>query len=112
MRRPRRRRCVEHARAVRRLHPVRNREVRKAHQGSQHQGEPMKQIGIGVIGVGWCGGIRAETLAKHPLVKSLHLAETRAERLDELSKKFKPASATADYKQLLNNREIEAVYIS
>ena len=72
----------------------------------------MKQIGVAVIGTGWCGGIRAETLAKHPLVKSLHIAETRAERLDELSKKLKPASATADYRELLKNRDIEAVYIS
>src|SRR6195256_1821713 len=72
----------------------------------------MKQIGVAIIGVGWCGGIRAETLAKHPLVKSLHLAETRPERLEELRAKLKPASATADYKQLLGNREIEAVYIS
>jgi scyllo-inositol 2-dehydrogenase (NAD+) len=72
----------------------------------------MKPIGVAVIGTGWCGGIRAETLAKHPLVKSLHLAETRAERLDELNRRLKPATATADYKQLLGNREIEAVYIS
>ena len=72
----------------------------------------MKQIGVAVIGTGWCGGIRAETLARHPLVKSLHLAESRRERLDELNAKLKPAGATADYKQLLGNREIEAVYIS
>jgi predicted dehydrogenase len=72
----------------------------------------MKQIGVAVIGTGWCGGIRAETLARHPLVKSLHLAETRAERLDELKRKLSPASATADYKQLLGNRDIDAVYIS
>ena len=72
----------------------------------------MKQIGVAIIGVGWCGGIRAETLAKHPLVKSLHLAETRPERLAELKAKLNPASATADYKQLLGNRDIEAVYIS
>jgi len=31
----------------------------------------MKQIGVGIIGTGWCGGIRAETCAAHPLVKSL-----------------------------------------
>ena len=37
----------------------------------------MRQIGVAVIGTGWCGGIRAETLAQHALVKSLHLAETR-----------------------------------
>jgi len=72
----------------------------------------MKQIGVAVIGTGWCGGIRAETLAKHPLVKSLHLAEIRAERLDELKRKLSPASASADYKQLLGNRDIDAVYIS
>ena len=72
----------------------------------------MKQIGVAVIGVGWCGGIRAETLAKHPLVKSLHLAETRAERLEELKSNLRPASATADYRELLKNRDIEAVYIS
>jgi len=72
----------------------------------------MRQIGVAVIGTGWCGGIRAETLARHPLVKSLHLAETRAERLAELKAKLTPASATADYKQLLGDRDIEAVYIS
>ena len=72
----------------------------------------MRQIGVAVIGTGWCGGIRAETLAKHPLVKSLHLAEIRAERLDELKRKLNSATASADYKPLLANREIEAVYIS
>jgi predicted dehydrogenase len=72
----------------------------------------MRQMGVAVVGTGWCGGIRAETLASHSLVKSLHLAETRAERLAELKQKLKPASATADYKQLLGNKDIEAVYIS
>src|SRR5436190_9623071 len=72
----------------------------------------MRQIGVAVIGTGWCGGIRAETLASHALVKSLHLAETRTERLAELKAKLKPATATADYKQVLANREVEAVYIS
>src|SRR2546423_6075727 len=72
----------------------------------------MKQIGVAIIGVGWCGGIRAETLAKHALVKSLHLAETRPKRLDELNRKLHPASATADYRELLKKAKIEAVYIS
>src|SRR5205823_10551563 len=81
-------------------------------RGSSSRGMRMKQIGVAVIGTGWCGGIRAETLAKHPLVKSLHLAESRRDRLDELNAKLKPPGATADYKQLLGNREIEAVYIS
>ncbi len=71
----------------------------------------MKPISVAVVGTGWCGGIRAETLAAHALVKELHLAETRAERLAELAKKLRPASATADYEDLLK-KDIEAVYIS
>jgi scyllo-inositol 2-dehydrogenase (NAD+) len=71
----------------------------------------MKPISVAVVGTGWCGGIRAETLAAHALVEELHLAETRAERLAELKAKLKPASAVADYRQLLQ-KDIEAVYIS
>jgi predicted dehydrogenase len=72
----------------------------------------MKPIEVAVVGTGWCGGIRAETLAAHALVKSLHIAEVRPERLSELKAKLKPASATSDYKELLSRNEIQAVYIS
>jgi predicted dehydrogenase len=72
----------------------------------------MKPIGVAVVGTGWCGGIRAETLAAHPLVASLHLAEIRPERLNELKAKLKPKTATADYRELLKSSDIEAVYIS
>ena len=58
----------------------------------------MKQIGVGVIGTGWCGGIRAETCAAHPLVKSLHVAEVRPERLAEIAAKTGARTATADYR--------------
>ena len=72
----------------------------------------MKPIEVAVIGTGWCGGIRAETLANHALVKGLHLAEVNAARLDELAGKTKAKTATADYNELLKKTEIEAVYIS
>ena len=72
----------------------------------------MKQIGVAIIGTGWCGGIRAETCAAHPLTKSLHLAEIRPERLAEVAKATGAKSAVADYRELLKNPEIEAVYIS
>ena len=68
-------------------------------------------IEVAVVGTGWCGGIRAETLAGHPLVRALHLAEIRVDRLNELREKLKPASATTDYRELLD-KDIEAVYIS
>jgi len=72
----------------------------------------MKPVEVAVVGTGWCGGIRAETLARHPLVKALHLAEIRAERLHELQAKTNAATATADYRKLLDSKSIEAVYIS
>jgi predicted dehydrogenase len=72
----------------------------------------MKPIEVAVIGTGWCGGIRAETLAAHPLVKALHLAEINRVRLSEMSKKTNAKTAVEDYKALLSNNSIEAVYIS
>ena len=43
----------------------------------------MRPINVGIIGTGWCGGIRAETCAINPAVKDLHIVETRAERREE-----------------------------
>jgi len=72
----------------------------------------VKPLGVAVVGTGWCGGIRAETLAGHPLVKELHLAEIDAHRLAELEEKIRPASATENYRDLLSRPGVEAVYIS
>jgi predicted dehydrogenase len=72
----------------------------------------MKQLGVAVIGTGWCGGIRAETCAAHPIVESLHLAEIRADRLAEIAGKTGARTATADYRELLPLAGIDAVYIS
>ena len=56
--------------------------------GGKHQSERslLKQINVGIIGTGWCGGIRAETCASNPVVGNLHLAENRPERLAEVAK--------------------------
>ena len=72
----------------------------------------MKYIDVGVIGTGWCGGIRANACAANPLVANLHLAEIRPERLDEVAGEIGPASATTDYQELLKFGEIDAVFIS
>lgn len=72
----------------------------------------MKQLNIGIIGSGWCGGIRAETCAAHPRVAQLHIAETRPERLAEVAKATGAVTATADYRDLLRISEIDAFYIS
>src|SRR5471030_671265 len=73
---------------------------------------PMRQIGVAIVGTGWCGGIRAETCAASALAKSLHLAEIRPERLAEVAKATGARTATSDYRELLKIDEIEAVYVS
>jgi predicted dehydrogenase len=72
----------------------------------------MRQIGVGIIGTGWCGGIRAQTCAASPLVKSLHLAEIRPERLAEVGAATGARTTVADYRELVGNPEIEALVIS
>ena len=67
---------------------------------------------MGIIGTGWCGGIRAETCALSPLVGALHLAETRPDRLAEVAKATGAKSATADYQEIIRNKTVDAVMIS
>ncbi len=69
----------------------------------------MKQIGVAIVGTGWCGGIRG---AANPLVKSLYLAEIRPERLAEVARATGARKAVADHRELLEIDEIEAVYVS
>jgi predicted dehydrogenase len=75
-------------------------------------GELVKQLKIGIIGTGWCGGIRAETCSASPYVSALHLAEIKPDRLKEVAAKTKPATATTDYRILLENPDIDAIMIS
>ncbi len=72
----------------------------------------MRQVEAAVIGTGWCGGIRAESLAKSALVDRLHICEIRPDRLEEVKLLTNPASATLDYRDIVANPSIEIVYIS
>ena len=63
----------------------------------------MRQVEVAVIGTGWCGGIRAETLSRSALVDKLHICEIRPERLatDHLTRprpdyELAPDRASAD----------------
>ena len=71
----------------------------------------MKQVEAGVIGTGWCGGIRAETLSRSALVDKLHICEIRPDRLAEVKALTKPATATLDYQDLVKNDAISVIYI-
>lgn len=72
----------------------------------------MNRINIGIIGTGWCGGIRANTCATNPLVDQLHIAEIKPERLNEVAQQSGAVTATADYRELLQNDDIDAYIIS
>ncbi|HEY0438820.1 MAG TPA: Gfo/Idh/MocA family oxidoreductase [Xanthobacteraceae bacterium] len=67
---------------------------------------------VAVIGTGWCGGIRSETLSRSALVKKLHICEIRPERLAEVKALTNPATATLDYQDIIKNDDIKVVYIS
>ena len=72
----------------------------------------MKTINVGVIGTGWCGGIRANTCASSALVGELHIAEVNVERLREVQNETNPTFATNDYRELISNDDIDAIMVS
>jgi len=72
----------------------------------------MRQIQVGIVGTGWCGGIRAIAAANSPLVSAVHLAEIREERLAEVAAQTHPVTAVTDYQVLLKNPEIDAIMVS
>jgi predicted dehydrogenase len=72
----------------------------------------MNELNVGVIGTGWCGGIRAVTAANSALVGALHIAETKPERLEEMKALTNPVTATANWEDLVTNPDIQALMIS
>ena len=72
----------------------------------------MKTVEAAVIGVGWVGGTRADTLSRTALVDKLHLCEIKPDRLAEVKALYKPATATLDYNDIIKNPDISVVYIS
>src|SRR5262245_56436442 len=74
-------------------------------------GHRVNQVEVAVIGTGWCGGIRAETLSRSALVDKLHICEIRPDRLAEVKALTKPASATLDYRDIVKNPNISVVYV-
>ena len=72
----------------------------------------MDLLNVGIIGTGWCGGIRAIAAANSALVGSLHLAEINPDRLAEIGARTGAVTATADWEALVEDPEIQALMIS
>jgi len=80
--------------------------------GWENSGEhPVQALECAVIGTGWCGGIRAETLARSALCAKLHICEIRPERLAEIKALTNPATATLDHQDIVKNPDVKVVYI-
>jgi predicted dehydrogenase len=72
----------------------------------------MEQLKVGIIGTGWCGGIRAVASANSAMVSELHIAEIKPDRLAEVSEMTNPTTATTDWEELVANPEIQAIMVS
>ena len=72
----------------------------------------MDQIKVGVVGTGWCGGIRAVAAANSAMVSELHIAEIRPDRLAEVAALTNPTTATNDWEELVANPDIQAIMVS
>ena len=72
----------------------------------------MKRLNVGIIGTGWCGGIRAIVSANSALVNELHIAEANADRLKEMVQLTQPVTATDNWKDLITNDRIDAIMVS
>lgn len=72
----------------------------------------MDRINVGLIGTGWCGGIRANTCAGSPIVDELHLADIDEDRLKEVAEQTNATSATTDYREVVANDDLDTIIIS
>jgi predicted dehydrogenase len=72
----------------------------------------MEKINVGLIGAGWCGGIRANTCAGSPIVDELHLAEIDEDRLKEVADQTNAKSATTDYREVIARDNLDTIIIS
>jgi scyllo-inositol 2-dehydrogenase (NAD+) len=72
----------------------------------------MELLNVGILGVGWCGGIRAIACANSPLVGTLHLSEVKPDRLAEMAERTGAVTATADWETLITDPGIQVLMIS
>jgi predicted dehydrogenase len=72
----------------------------------------MKHVNVGIIGTGWCGGIRAIACSRSGLVEEIHIAETDPQRLLEMADSVSAVTATSNWEELVANPVIEALMIS
>lgn len=71
----------------------------------------MDRLRVGVIGLGWFGEIHCETLVGIPNIELAALCTRKPDRLAEQAKKFGVKKTYTDYRDMLADKEIDAVSI-
>ena len=71
----------------------------------------MDRLRVGVIGLGWFGEIHCETLVGIPSIDLAALCTRKPDRLGEQAKKFGVKKTYTDYRDMLADKEIDAVSI-
>ena len=71
-----------------------------------------RKIGLAIIGAGRVGLIRGELAARHPAVGWIGIAETNPERAKFVADKVGAEFVTADFIELLDRPEVNAVVVS
>lgn len=71
-----------------------------------------RTITMGIIGVGWIGGLRARTCAGHALVERLHLCDIDEDRLRQVARETGARGVTTDYRELLHRPDVDAIIVT
>src|SRR6476659_9101413 len=71
----------------------------------------MDRVKVGVIGLGWFGEVHCEALAAIPNVELYALCTRTESRLKQLAERFGVRRTFTDYRQMLADKELDAVDI-
>jgi scyllo-inositol 2-dehydrogenase (NAD+) len=70
------------------------------------------KVSVGVIGLGRMGQIYAEHLARHGQVRIASVSDVVEERAAQLAAQFGVGSWTADYREILHDKSVDAVFVT
>ena len=72
----------------------------------------MNRIGVGIIGAGWVGGIRANACAGNAVVGELQIAEIDEARAAEIGEQTGADHVTSDWREIVASPGVAAVIIA